>query len=133
MIAAAACLFASDASALDLKPYLSVNAKFISMDARVKGIGVDPFKVSLKDNVPGAGAGIGGSHVKIGQKSKDTAAYNVGAGINYAFNDHVILDLGRRFVNYTSFDEEIKAPGYYKKIEYNVNAFELKLGLRFSF
>ena len=190
LLAFAAGLFALNAQAADIKPYVSAKAGFLGIRAKAEIIRPIREKQTLNDTVfgynlaagagikmeegilrieleyaqngnaektilgekekfksyaffvnayfdfetnsafrPYVGAGIGGSRVKFGDKSKNDAAYNYSAGINYLLNDNVALDLGYRFSNYADFEEK----ELLIKTEYTAYANEIMFGVRFSF
>lgn len=62
LLASVACLFAVNAQAADVKPYVSAKAKFAAVEAKAKAKGTAPFKNKLDDDVfgydPAVGAGM---------------------------------------------------------------------------
>ena len=81
---------------------------------------------------PYLGFGLGGSKVKIGDKSVSKFAYQYSAGVSYLFNDNTAVDLGYRATSYADFEEERKGV-FPRKVDYKVYGNELTLGVRFSF
>lgn len=190
LLASVACLFAVNAQAADVKPYVSAKAKYANIWAQAEqkkpvkmkthlsdnvfgynlaaGAGIKmedgllrfeleysgnedgekmigPQKVTIKSHAvfanayfdintnsafrPYLGFGLGGSRVKIGDKSESKFAYQYSAGINYLFNDNAALDLGYRATSYADYEEESGG----RKVDYKVYGNELTLGVRFSF
>ena len=190
LIASALCLFAVNARAADVTPYVSAKAKYANIWAQAemkkplrlkehlsddvfgynlaagagikmengllrfeleysgnedgeKMIGVQ--KVTIESHAvfgsayfdvntnsafrPYLGFGLGGSRIKIGDKSESKFAYHYSAGITYLLNDNAALDLGYRAVSYADFEEESNG----RKIDYKVYGNELTLGVRYSF
>ena len=78
---------------------------------------------------PYLGFGLGGSRVKIGDKSESKFAYHYSAGITCLINDNAALDLGYRAVSYADFEEKTNG----RKVDYKAYGNELSLGVRFSF
>ena len=85
-------------------------------------------KAEWNDNVPGLGVNVGGSASK--SKHDTTFAWNVGAGLAYAFTENVSADLGYRFVH--TGNSELKTGGA-KVYSSSPYIHEFYLGARFTF
>ncbi|MBO7098139.1 MAG: porin family protein [Alphaproteobacteria bacterium] len=64
----------------------------------------------------------------------DSVSMQIGGGINYKINEHVVVDLGYRYMDYGDFEEEYRVPGVlYEKFDYEPHAHEFLLGVRYEF
>lgn len=114
-------------------------------DAKVKTQGL-LFNVYYDFNLdttlpikPYVGAGLGWGHAEFegnGNRNidDDGASVQVGCGINYKISDNATIDLGYRYISYGDFEEEYRIPGLvYEKYEYEPEAHEILLGVRYDF
>ena len=91
--------------------------------------------VSLKPYV-GVGMGWGRAELKgTSNNVKDNGvSMQIGGGVNYQLSEHVVADLGYRYITYGDFDKEYRIPGVlYEKYDYKPRAHEILLGLRYEF
>lgn len=87
---------------------------------------------------PYVGGGIGYAHLKgtvnsrLGKMSESSNefAWNVGAGIAYAVNENIAIDLGYRYSDFGSIEKEY-LPG--REFKADIDASEFLLGARYSF
>ena len=81
---------------------------------------------------PYLGFGMGGSRVKIGDKTANKFANQYSVGVSWLINDNAALDLGYRIVSYADYEEKTKG-AVQRTVNYKVYGNELTLGARFSF
>lgn len=105
---------------------------------------------------PFVGGGIGWAHIKTsstatgtvaegmamnisGDVSDNNFAWNVGAGISYALNDHIAFDISYRYSDFGSIDEsaKISAPGLDALVnidsKFDITSHEVMIGARYAF
>lgn len=104
---------------------------------------------------PYVGGGIGMAHLKNKTKvtgstpsgalnlgsseSENNFAWNIGAGVSYALNDKVSIDVGYRYSDYGNVKESVsqKVPGLKVPLnvsgKYDVTSHEFLLGTRYAF
>jgi len=82
---------------------------------------------------PYLGVGVGGSSIKYSINDvadrNNRFAWQVGAGVSYAFNSNISADAGYRFVDFGHFSRNHHGA----KTRVESNAHELYLGVRYSF
>ncbi|MBO4294428.1 MAG: porin family protein [Alphaproteobacteria bacterium] len=85
----------------------------------------------------GVGMGWGQSEIENNGArivKDDSVSMQIGGGINYKINEHVVVDLGYRYMDYGDFEEEYRVPGVlYEKFDYEPHAHEFLLGVRYEF
>ena len=98
------------------------------------------YDFNLKSTIPvkpyvGLGLGWGQAElIGAGKVKDDGLSAQIGGGINYRVADHVVLDLGYRYISYGDFEKEYRIPGVlYEKYEYEPHAHEFLLGARYEF
>ena len=94
---------------------------------------------------PYIGAGIGYGKTKIAMAryedewltkrttSHTNITWQIGAGVAYALNDNVSVDVGYRYIDYGKFDKKFIADGFVSRNSFQVTENELYAGIRYSF
>jgi len=88
------------------------------------GIGMS----SIRTNVYADGAGVSG---ELGSNTETNFAWNIGAGISYAFTDTMSVDLAYRYVQLGDGETKTIAQSFVKAD--SIDAHQLMLGFRYTF
>lgn len=127
---------------LELEYTKNADAKEKNVKVKTQGVLLNVYYdfnlrtiVSLKPYV-GVGMGWGRAELKgTSNNVKDNGvSMQIGGGVNYQLSEHVVADLGYRYITYGDFDKEYRIPGVlYEKYDYKPRAHEILLGLRYEF
>lgn len=102
---------------------------------------------TCSDFIPYIGGGIGYARLRNkaylvndgwgGTDKEENFAWNVGAGLGYAVNENITLDLGYRYTDYGTIRNasktEVSAVSVIQSAKYDVTSHEVSLGLRYNF
>lgn len=102
---------------------------------------------TCSDFIPYIGGGIGYARLRNkaylvndgwgGTDKEENFAWNIGAGLGYAVNENITLDLGYRYTDYGTIRNasktEVSPISVIQSAKYDVTSHEVSLGLRYNF